>query len=196
MALQSDRVGQRRRHRRARRGARLRRAAAVVAVAGEAHFLVDPLAPLHDRELGGREGRRSAAAAAAERARRRLENLIADLLHAAGSAGGLRRAHGLGDVRRLEVVERQQRLDRDVGVLVDRQGAIVGVEGAIPSLVERFAGADRLNPHARVRVLHLRANESRRRARPGPRASREHGTREQVRLRHGCFERLAEAART
>ena len=49
--------------------ARQRGATAVVTVTGEAHFLVDPLSPLHDRQFRGRERRRPAAAAAPERVR-------------------------------------------------------------------------------------------------------------------------------
>ena len=71
---------------------------------GEAHFLVDALALFHHGELRRCEGGRTAAAAASEGGRRRLENLIADLLHASGGIGRLRGAHRLGDVGRLQIV--------------------------------------------------------------------------------------------
>ena len=46
----------------------------------------------------------------------------------------------------------QHRLDHDVDVPVRRQRAIVAVERPVTCLVECFAGAQRLDAHARIRV--------------------------------------------
>ena len=103
-------------------------------------------------------GRHQAEAAAAAGELRRAQHLVADLLDAARLARRLRAFDQLGDVRHLLQVQRQQRLDHDVGVAVLHALADVGLERLVAGLGQRLAGADRLDAHLRVDVLHQLAD--------------------------------------
>ena len=162
MSLNARRTRQRRRHQVLLRvgDARLRRAPAVVAVTAETELLVDPFAALERGHLRGRE-RRTAAAGAGQGVGRR-QNLLADLLDPSRRVGGLRRGDDALVVGNLEQIEGQQRLDDDVGVGIPGELPVVIGQRFLSGLVQRLAGADRLNPHLRAGVFHQLAHERRR----------------------------------
>jgi hypothetical protein len=87
------------------------------------------------------------------------EQVVANQLHAARLVRGLRVLDDGRDVRRLEEMQREHRLDHHVGVGILGGRAIVVDERALPGLVERLAGADRLDPHLRIRILQALAHQ-------------------------------------
>ena len=175
MAVDARRPGQRRREHGSGGGSGRRRAAAVGAVARVTQLGVDGAAALEAALLLGRQ-RRTAAAAAAPAARR-IQNPVGDELHAARLVAvhhRLQRRRGVGN---LQNVHRQHRLNHDVDVLVLRQRAIVVVERPVAGLVERLAGAQRLDRACRRSASPQRfARERRRSARPVLRASTARGS--------------------
>ncbi len=133
---------------------------AVLRVARRAQLVVDRRAALQrDGQLGCQAAPAAAAAAAERQARRRLEDSLADLLNSASLVRSLRRLNHRVEIRHLEEIEREHRLDDDIRVGVLRRGLVVGSERSVARLVQRLAGANRLNPHRRIRVLHLLAHQ-------------------------------------
>ena len=153
MPVHTRRAGERRRHHRTGRPAGERCAAAIVGVTAEAEGLVDSAAVLDDLHF-----LRCQRRAASDRGGR-LQEEVTDLLHASRLAGRLSGFHDVTEVGRLEQAQRQQRLNRDVGVRILGERVIVGVERPVPRFVERLARANRLDPHPGVGVLHLLADE-------------------------------------
>src|SRR5262245_12523458 len=101
----------------------------------------------------------ASSATTAERWRRR-EQALADQRDAFRRIQRLRRLDEIPGVRQLEEIRRQHCLDDDVRVWILRERTVIAGEALVASLVERFAGANRLDAHPRILVLHRRAYES------------------------------------
>ena len=127
-------------------------------MAGEAQLVVDRCAAIDERLFVG--GERIAAAAAAA-AGRRIQDRRGDDLHAPrliALHGRLDRGRGIGN---LPAIQRQHRLNHDVDARVLRQGPVIVGQRSLAGLVERFAGANRLDAHPRFGIFHLLPHQRR-----------------------------------
>ena len=93
--------------------------------------------------------------------RRWIQDGVGHHLHAAHWVPIHGRFNRRQRIRDIPSIHRQHRLNGDVDVRIVSQAFVVGAERSVAGLVERLAGANRLNPHARLTVLHQLAGQHR-----------------------------------